>query len=157
MSVRAIDRAVARAARGWLGTPYRHQGSRRGVGADCLGLLRGVWREVVGPEPFPVPPYGRDWAEADPADRLLAAAEALFEPAGEIDTGTVLVFRWSPGAAAKHCGVAIGPERMIHAYSGRGVVENAIAPSWRRRVAARRRFREPLPARPSFPFEPLEA
>jgi hypothetical protein len=39
---------VVAAARGWLGTPYRHQASVRGEGADCLGLVRGVWREVVG-------------------------------------------------------------------------------------------------------------
>jgi NlpC/P60 family putative phage cell wall peptidase len=33
-------------ARGWIGTPYRHQASLKGVGCDCLGLLRGVWREA---------------------------------------------------------------------------------------------------------------
>ena len=38
-------------ARAWLGTPYHDQASLRGVGCDCLGLARGVWREVVGPEP----------------------------------------------------------------------------------------------------------
>ena len=35
---------VMRSARSWLGTPYRHQGARKGVGCDCLGLVRGVWR-----------------------------------------------------------------------------------------------------------------
>ena len=40
--------AVVEAARGWLGTPYRHQVSLKGEGADCLGLVRGVWREVAG-------------------------------------------------------------------------------------------------------------
>ncbi|CAN5340949.1 hypothetical protein BH09PSE2_BH09PSE2_03510 [soil metagenome] len=54
---------VVDAARRWLGTPYRHQQSLIGVGADCLGLLRGVWREVQGEEPEPVPPYVADWAE----------------------------------------------------------------------------------------------
>ena len=42
---------IVRAARSWIGTPYRHQASLKGVGCDCLGLLRGVWREVVGAEP----------------------------------------------------------------------------------------------------------
>ena len=28
----------------WIGTPYRHQASLKGVGCDCLGLVRGVWR-----------------------------------------------------------------------------------------------------------------
>jgi NlpC/P60 family putative phage cell wall peptidase len=32
--------------RAWLGTPYRHQASLKGVGCDCLGLVRGVWRAI---------------------------------------------------------------------------------------------------------------
>ena len=53
-------------ARSWLGTPYHDQASLRGVGCDCLGLARGVWRMVVGPEPFPIPAYSRDWGETGP-------------------------------------------------------------------------------------------
>jgi len=49
--------AVIEAARGWLGTPYRHQASVKGVGSDCLGLVRGVWREVMGEEPDTTPPW----------------------------------------------------------------------------------------------------
>ena len=43
------DQIVA-AARRWIGTPYRHQASRIRVGADCLGLVRGVFEEVMGRE-----------------------------------------------------------------------------------------------------------
>lgn len=35
------ERAVL-VARTWIGTPYVHQGSAQGAGADCLGLVRGV-------------------------------------------------------------------------------------------------------------------
>ena len=59
------------AARGWLGTPYRHQASRKGAGCDCLGLVRGVWRELVGPEPARLPPYTPDWAEVTGEKTLL--------------------------------------------------------------------------------------
>src|SRR5690242_12458263 len=38
-------------ARAFIGTPYRHQASLKGVGCDCLGLVRGVWRAVYGDEP----------------------------------------------------------------------------------------------------------
>jgi NlpC/P60 family putative phage cell wall peptidase len=31
-------------ARAWIGTPDRHQASLKGMGCDCLGLVRGVWR-----------------------------------------------------------------------------------------------------------------
>ena len=57
-------------ARGWIGTPYCHQASLKGVGCDCLGLVRGVWRETLGAEPEGVPAYTPDWAEAGRAETL---------------------------------------------------------------------------------------
>jgi len=54
---------ILRAARRWIGTPYRHQASLRGAGCDCLGLVRGVWRDVYGGEPEPVPAYSPDGGE----------------------------------------------------------------------------------------------
>ena len=53
--------AVLTIARAWLGTPYLHQSSVKGVGCDCLGLARGIWRTLHGDEPWEVPPYYRDW------------------------------------------------------------------------------------------------
>lgn len=38
-------------ARSWIGTPYHHQAALKGVGCDCLGLVRGVWRAVYGADP----------------------------------------------------------------------------------------------------------
>ena len=88
------DEIVAR-ARAWIGTPYRHRASCRGAGADCLGLVRGVWREV---------------------------------------------------SVAKHVGFlarsAQGHATLIHAYSGRGVVESPLTPSRARRIAGAFRFPE---------------
>jgi NlpC/P60 family putative phage cell wall peptidase len=37
---------IVAAARSWFGTPYHHQASVKGVGSDCLGLIRGIWREL---------------------------------------------------------------------------------------------------------------
>tara|TARA_R110002051_G_scaffold154004_2_gene226301 strand:- start:53 stop:502 length:450 start_codon:yes stop_codon:yes gene_type:complete len=137
-----MRREALEAARGWLGTPYRHQASVQGEGADCLGLVRGVWRELYGMEPEVAPPYSADWAEVGDEETLLAAARRwLIEiPAEEAEPGDVLLFRMSDGAAVKHCAVlsdAAGPEpRMIHAYWGRSVVESWMGAWWRRRWVA---------------------
>lgn len=136
----AADRAVAEARR-WLGTPYVHQASTRGVGADCLGLLRGIWREVYGREPMDLGPYTADWAEAGGREEMLTAARALLLPAGAgIEPGDILIFRMRAQSVAKHLGivsaVSTGP-RFIHAYSGHGVVETALTEPWHRRLAAR--------------------
>ncbi|QYF86025.1 NlpC/P60 family protein [Brevundimonas sp. PAMC22021] len=133
---------VVEAARGWLGTPYRHGASVKGAGADCLGLVRGVWREVVGEEPEALPPYRADWAEVGCEETLLEAARRwLVEvPVEAMRPGDVLLFRMSPEAMVKHCAIlsdAAGPEpRIIHAYWGRAVVESWMGVWWRRRLAA---------------------
>ena len=63
-------------ARAWIGTPYCHQASLKGVGCDCLGLVRGVWRVLHGAEPEAMPAYAPDWAEANGDEKLAAAARA---------------------------------------------------------------------------------
>jgi len=139
--------AVVQAARGWIGTPYVHQASCRGAGCDCLGLLRGLWREIHGSEPEPVPAYTADWSEPSGEERLWAAATRhLSEKApGNCAPSDVLLFRMRDGGVAKHVGVQaeVGPAAsFIHAYSGRGVVESALTPPWARRLVARFAFPE---------------
>lgn len=135
-------KAEVAAARGWLGTPYQHQASLRGEGADCLGLVRGVWRETRGSEPEVPPPYKPDWAEVGGEEVLLAAARRWLveRPLAEMQPGDVLLFRMAEGAPVKHCAILSavdGPEpKMIHAYWGRAVVESWMGPWWMRRLAA---------------------
>jgi NlpC/P60 family putative phage cell wall peptidase len=130
------ERVIA-AARGWLGTPYHDQASVRGVGCDCLGLVRGVWREVVGAEPLPLPPYGRDWGETGAREPLAEAArEVMLEiPMTERSPGALILFRVRERAVAKHCGILVEPDRFIHAYERTGVVEVRLDAAWRRRLA----------------------
>lgn len=133
---------IVDAARSWIGTPYRHQASRKLVGADCLGLLRGVWREFFDGEPEPVPPYSPDWAEALQQDTLLEAARRhLHEiPIGAAGPGDVFLFRMGLGHPAKHCAFVAGRDRIIHAYWGRAVCETRLVPWWRQRIAAAFQF-----------------
>ena len=138
-------REIARAALEWLGTPYRHQASCKGAGADCLGLVRGVWREVVGSEPETPPPYSPDWDEVGQGERLWSAARRHLRPKPLPDAapGDVLLFRMKRGAVAKHLGLQaeVGQSAsFIHAYSGRAVVETPLSPFWQARLVARFAF-----------------
>lgn len=135
------ERIVAE-ARSWIGTPYRHQASLKGVGCDCLGLVLGVWRVLYGDLPEPVPPYAPDWAEAGGRETLAEAARRHLSACEyeDIRAGDLLIFRWRAHVPAKHLAIATGPARMIHAHDGAEVAEVAITPFWRRRIAYRFRF-----------------
>lgn len=134
--------AIIAAARGWLGTPYLHQASLRGVGCDCLGLVRGVWREVRGAEPEAPGAYTPDWAEAGGREDLAAAAARHLEPVeiGAMQPGDVLLFRWRAGLPAKHAAILSAPAAMIHAHDGARVAEVALTRWWWRRLAFVFRF-----------------
>ncbi|MBY6065785.1 C40 family peptidase [Leisingera aquaemixtae] len=161
-----MSRVVA-AARGWIGTPYVHQASCKGAGCDCLGLIRGLWRELYGAEPEAPPAYTMDWSEPQGAEALwqAAARHLLAKPLGEAAAGDVILFRMREGSVAKHLGLqSIAEERnaraatvplaravklakgpaFIHAYAGHGVVESPLSPPWQRRIVARFHFPKEL-------------
>ena len=134
--------AVIAAARAWLGTPYHDQASLRGVGCDCLGLARGVWRDLVGAEPQPIPPYSRDWGETGVREVLAEGARAMMIeiPLAQIGPGALVLFRMAPRAIAKHVGILTAPDQFIHAYDRLGVIEEALTTAWSRRIAFAFRF-----------------
>ncbi len=137
---------VVESARRWIGTPYRHQASCRGVGTDCLGLMRGLWRELLGEEPEPAGVYSPDWAEATGDERLLAAAarHMIGVPLHAAVAGDVLLFRMKERGPAKHVAIlssdALADGRIIHAYSGHDVCETHLTEAWLRRLTAVFRF-----------------
>jgi NlpC/P60 family putative phage cell wall peptidase len=145
------DRVLAE-ARDWLGTPYRHQASLKGAGCDCLGLVRGIWRALIGPEPEAAPDYRPDWAEASGRETLLEAAQRHLIPVEleEAQAGDVLLFRMGEGAMVKHCAIisavptpSAPTGRIIHAYWGRACVESWMGPWWLRRCTHAFAFPEP--------------
>ncbi|WP_343313909.1 NlpC/P60 family protein [Brucella sp. BE17] len=124
-------------AEGWIGTPYRHGASMRGVSCDCLGLIRGIWRALYGCEPEDPGTYAPDWGEVTARDRLLDAASRhmIRRESDQAHPGDLLVFRWRADVAAKHLGVMTRESRFIHAYEGHGVLASALVPQWRTRIA----------------------
>lgn len=137
MSGRDIDRAIVDEVLTWTGTPYRHQASRKGVGCDCLGLVRGVWRAIHGEEPEQPGAYAADWAEAGNGDRLMEAARrhCVEVPASDLTSGRMVLFRWRPHLPAKHAGIMVAPNRFAHAYQGHAVIVSALVPQWRGKIA----------------------
>lgn len=129
--------AIVDETRSWIGTPYMHQHATKGAGCDCLGLLRGVYCNVIGPEPETPPAYSASWGEIGTTEHMLDAANRWLTPVYEkgeyfrIKPADVLVFRMRRGRIAKHCAIASGGGMMIHAdMSSRQVIECHISDYW---------------------------
>lgn len=138
---------VVRIAKTWIGTPYRHQAACRGAGTDCLGLVRGVWRQLFGCEPEEVPAYSMDWSEPSGDEQLwLSARRHLVEvPMHEaaLQLGDVILFRMRDQSVAKHLAIVSATDdkpAFIHAYSKQGVVESALSAPWMKKIVARFKF-----------------
>ena len=139
----SIRATIVAAARGWIGTPYRHQGALKGVGCDCLGLILGVWREVGGEFQGSVPRYTPDWAEANGRETLAEGFRAhLIEiDPREAGAGDVVLFRWRKHLPAKHAAIMMARDRMIHSQQNAVVTEVPVSDWWRRRMAYAFSFR----------------
>lgn len=133
---------AVRIARTWLGTPYRHQASTKGAGADCLGLIRGIWRELYGYEPEIPPPYTSSWGEYNHTEPLLNAARRNMReiPISKIDAGDILLFRMKTNTPAKHLAIFTEntgfEQTMIHAYSGSSAIETYLSTPWLSRLTS---------------------
>lgn len=135
MSVRerVVDEATS-----WIGTPYRHQGRRKGGGCDCLGLVLGVWEALRGEAIEAPADYSADWADTGPGDCLLDACRArMVEKAvNEAEAGDLLLFAFRPHLPTRHAGILFEGGRFVHAYERVGVIASPLVPSWRRRIRA---------------------
>lgn len=143
MTPHGVTRAdIVAEARGWLGTPWRHQQRTRGVAVDCAGLVIGVARTLGlvargwNVDGYARVPDGRSLLEqCDAAMRRIALAA--------IAPGDVLVL--AVESQPRHIAIAApyvhGGLSIIHAQDSRNparacVVEHRLAPALRARVVA---------------------
>ncbi|MBS3962570.1 MAG: C40 family peptidase [Sandarakinorhabdus sp.] len=117
------------AARGFIGTPWRHQGRLKGVGVDCVGLVVGALAEVG------ILVDGRtDYPRQPDPDELLGQLRTWCRRRPKARPGDILLFAMD-GHRPQHIGIAtdIG---VIHAHAGaRAVVEHGLDETWAPRVA----------------------
>lgn len=135
---------IIAAAHGWLGTPWVHQASCRGAGADCIGLVAGVAAECGSPDAarFLATPAWRCYGRHPDSTFLFAVCDELMdriavEAAALAD---LLVFRC--GKHPMHFGIVADGGRMIHAWLGAGkVCEHQLDAKWRARIVRAYRIR----------------
>ena len=138
-----LDRILT-AARQCLGTPFRHQGRRVGVGLDCAGVAVHVATQL-GHEVIDLPAYGRTPAhgqleallEAQPCLRLIDDL-----PCGaKARPGDLLLMRFA--SDPQHLAILTDQQTIVHAYESVGACcEHRLSPTWASRIVRVYRFRE---------------
>lgn len=115
--------SLLRTATDLLGTPYRNGGSTTD-GFDCSGFVQYVYAQ----QGVRLPRTVRMQAETGSRVRQPEAGD--------------LVFFKTEGRKASHVGIALGPDRFIHAPSSRGVVrvEPFASTYWADRFVEARRI-----------------
>ena len=113
------------AARELVGTPYLHQGRRKNIGIDCIGIP--IWTlRRLGLGDFDVSDYA-----PSPDGTLLSRIEKVSEPV-ILQPGVLLVFRIR--SVPQHCGIVseyMNGLGLIHAWDIAGkVVEHRLTKDW---------------------------
>jgi len=133
---------VAAKAREFVGTPFQHQGRRKGRALDCVGLPLCVGEELGLLDRNKVPFKGSDNQNysSQPLDAFVhdeAKRRLAEKPVEQMQDGDVVILRIPtvPCHAAIAC-TTNGVRGMIHAYSGNGkCVEHVMDDKWRKRIA----------------------
>jgi NlpC/P60 family putative phage cell wall peptidase len=134
---------VVKAARTYVGTPFRHQGRIRDLAIDCVGLVLCVGEDLGLVDRAGVPFHRLDYPDyaAQPTDRFVLEElrrRAIVKPAGApLEPGDLLAIR----VPSLPCHAAVVADRagqlyMIHAYDSgpRQCVEHILSPAWRSRA-----------------------
>lgn len=126
---------VVTAARGWIGTPFHHQGRAKGVGVDCAGVLVEVAREL-GIGDVDIQGYGHR-PDSRELERL-CHQHMTFVPLLQSAPGDVLLIEVD--GMPQHIAFFTrlnGEAAMLHSYApARKVVEHRIDETWAQRIVA---------------------
>jgi NlpC/P60 family putative phage cell wall peptidase len=131
---------IVKVAREWIGTPYHHQAALKGIGCDCIGLLIGVWREIIGNLPVEPPVYSPQWHLHQKESQLISVLENSYGfkriNCSNPPSGSVLCMGLRKGPA-HHAGIATGDNTFIHSFmTAKKVVEVTLDSDWRSRTHA---------------------
>lgn len=135
--------AIVDEARRWVGTPFVYRMARRGVGVDCVGLIRGVAARTGAPIAS-----NKEWrpfaahASAPNPEHMRRGVETFLVPSwfatDVIPPDAVVGLFELRESLPMHLGIVAtfeGRRTLIHALRGIGMcVEHGFNPSWHRRV-----------------------
>ncbi len=128
--MRVTREQVADEARTWIGTPWHHQAFRKGVGCDCIGLIRGVGDATKAFEydasSFRVRQF-RGYPRHPNPRVMYAALQEFLTKIDKREAGVGDIFWFRIEGSPQHLGILSEPGIIIHAdlLAGR-VIEHSV-------------------------------
>ena len=123
---------IYQVARELVGTPYVHQGRKKNVGIDCIGVPIWVCNRL-GLGDFDRYDYSRL-----PDGKMLEKITEVFSRSVSLDVGVLLVFKIR--SVPSHCGIVSNYKNtnalgLIHAWEvAKKVTEDQLTSSWMNRI-----------------------
>lgn len=113
---------VVAIAQSWLDTPFHDGCSLKGAGADCAGLLRGVFIEAGLIEDFEPLPYSPQFFLHSNKPIFLSIVERYAHRVRkeELEAGDVIMYDF--GLQAAHGAIVVDAHTIIHAFQRAGGV-----------------------------------
>ena len=107
--LKGTEKKLVEEALTWMGTPYKYDGSDKGKGTDCSGLVTKVYLDVTGKK---LPRNSKQQAEfcKKIGKRSVKAGDLVFFATGKSKS------------RISHVGIMIDDNRFIHASTKRGVI-----------------------------------
>lgn len=114
-------------ARTWIGTSYHSNARLKGVGVDCGQLLIAVY-EAAGVIPAgdcDPGTYSPEWHLHRSEEKYLHWVEKYCDIVeGDALPGDIAVFQY--GRCVSHAGLVLAWPKIIHAYTGLGVIISSV-------------------------------
>ena len=136
-------------AKSWVGTPFHHQGRKKGLGVDCIGLIVGVANELgIKCEGGKLSTYdSTDYSNHPAPGQLESVMDKYFNKITkqELLDGDILMFRIKK--YPQHVGFFVklndGRDGIIHAHRNPDkVVEHGLNNSWWNMFVQAYRFKD---------------
>jgi len=137
--LKKCDSRIIEATRSWLGTPFHHQGRRKHIGVDCLGLLIGVASELDLRDKKGRPLIEFDdlaYGHIPDEKKLYTGLKKSLIPTKLIEVEKIVLFKID--GVSRHLGI-LGEKNgyltLIHAYApARKVIEHRFDTEWEEKL-----------------------
>ncbi len=128
-------RNVVREAKSWIGTPYKHYTSKKGLGADCALFVMQVYANLGLIKEYKPAFYSPDWAMHKPVGEKFEESVKQYcdeTSKDKLALGDLILYYF--GKCMSHAAILIESDMIIHSEKPIGVtVSNRYTSKWYKR------------------------